>query len=285
MSDPQQTALARMEEMYRRWDAVRARSGREEGGGGSGLVGFLRRTAQRIRDLGIAWDLQRDLFRAFLDRLREIDERLAATEAEAARLRAGEADVHAALDAMWKLHAAYDSGSEVDLRERHEILRMRQARLEGALADLREEIAALRGEGTAALPLTPRDVAEILAAIEGGSGTAGAVEVSFQDVRAEPHLLAARRHFGGRLAAAGPSYRTPNDLWVHVDFTAHWNRPILLDNAAARLAPEGRFVLVTAPAGGKLPEHPGLVLEEDRELALAGGGGVRMAGWRAKAQT
>ncbi|HBL26098.1 MAG TPA: hypothetical protein DD490_04600 [Acidobacteria bacterium] len=283
MSDNRETALERMEEIYRRWDAVRARSSRDEasaGGAVSRLAGFVGRTVRRIRDLGISWDLQRDLFRALLDRVAELDSRLTAGEAALAQLQAGEADIRAALDAMWKLHAAYDAGSAFDLRERHEILRVRQARLEGALADLREEMAALRGEGTPTLPLTPRDVAEILAAVEQGPGEAGAVEVSFQDVRAEPLLLAARRHFGGRLAAAGPSYRAPNDLWVHVDFTAAWNRPILLDNAAARLAPEGRFVLVTAPATGALPEHPGLVLEEDRVVALAGGGAVRVVGWR-----
>ena len=180
-----------------------------------------------------------------LDRVAELDSRLTAGEAALAQLQAGEADIRAALDAMWKLHAAYDAGSAFDLRERHEILRVRQARLEGALADLREEMAALRGEGTPTLPLTPRDVAEILAAVEQGPGEAGAVEVSFQDVRAEPLLLAARRHFGGRLAAAGPSYRAPNDLWVHVDFTAAWDRPIA---ASARCTGSTAFRSPSSPS-------------------------------------
>lgn len=164
-----------------------------------------------------------------------------------------------------------------NLRDRQEIFRVRQTRLEGVLADLREELAALAGEPSAPpLPLTQRDLAEILAAVETGTH----VEISFQDARAESLLLAAHRHFGGRLSSAGSSYRGPNDLWIHVDFTPHWNRPILLENAAARLAPAGRFVLITAPAAGAPLAHAGLDLEEEREIALTAGGAVRALTWR-----
>jgi hypothetical protein len=139
------------------------------------------------------------------------------------------------------------------------------------------------GPSAPALPLTPRDLAEILAALETGAdpAPAGAVEVSFQDGRAEALRWAARRPFGGRLASAGASYRAPNDLWIHVDYTADWNRPILLENAAARLAPSGRFVLVTAPSAGPVPQaREGLALEEDRAVALAAGGAARLLIWR-----
>lgn len=273
-----------LEQAFRRWDAIRARGELQEASQRSALpraLGFSKRTAIRVRDLGVSWDLQRDLFQALLDQLRSL-------ETTVAGLKASEADILGALDAMWKLHAEHRGaggglGEIANLSDRHEILRVRQARLEGALADLREEIAALRdGPSAARLPLTPRDVAEILADLEKGTPEGerpGAVEISLQDARAENLLLAARRYFGGRLSSSGAAYRGPNDLWIHIDFTARWNRPILLENAEARLAPGGRFVLVTAPAAGALPAHPGLALVEDRELALAAGGTVRAVGW------
>jgi hypothetical protein len=315
---PDEDPAERAERLYRRWDAVRARSALEQasGSGVRGGLGFARRALARIRDLGIAWDLQRDLVRVLLDRQLETEQRLRGLkESEVAieqrlrdleesgvaieqRLRgleesgvaerlaaieATQADILGALNTMWKLHDAAGNVEMANLRDRHEILRVRQTRLEGALATLREELAALRGEPAASpLPLTPLDVAEILADLEKGTPEGerpGAVEISFQDARAEPLLLAARRHFGGRLSSSGPSYRGPNDLWIHVDFTAQWNRPVLLDNAAARLQPGGRFLLVTAPGAGAPPQRPELVLAEDREMPLRSGGPVRVLGW------
>lgn len=280
----------RLEEIFRRWDAVRARSSLQaapEQGAVRRAVGFLRRTAIRVRDLGVSWELQRELFQALIDSQAELDRRLHDLDVAIAGLKTSEADILGALNAIWALREKQEGiespGEMANLRDRHEILRVRQTRLEGALADLREELAALRGEPSAPpLPLTPGDVAEILADLEKGTPEAertGAVEISFQDARAESLLLAARRHFGGRLASSGSSYRGPNDLWIHIDFTARWSRPILLENAAARLAPGGRFVLVTAPAAGASPVHPGLVVVEDRELALTSGGTVRVVGW------
>lgn len=302
---------SRLEEAFRRWDAVRVRSSLRtpEAGAVRRAGGFLGRTATRVRDLGVSWELQRDLFQGLIDRQADLERRLQALEAApqlpsleatVAGLKKSEADILGALDAMWALHAKHEAaaasraggggggegtGEEIyNLRDRHEILRVRQARLEGALSDLREEIAALRGEPSVPpVPLTPRDLAEILADLEKGAregGLPGAVEVSLQDVRAEPLLLAARRHFGGRLSSSGPQYRGPNDLWVHVDFTADWNRPILLENAAARLAPGGRFVLVTAAGTGEPPRHPDLQLAADRQVPLSGGGPVRLLEWR-----
>ena len=265
-----------LEEAFRSWDAVRSRSSLEAPVQGTvpRAVGFLGRTATRLRYLGVSWDLQRDLFRMLIDRQTGLEQRLAGLEAAVAGLQTSKADILGALGEMWKLHAKADSGDGANLRDRHEILRVRQTRLEGAVADLREDLAALAGEPS--LPLTQRDLAEILATVETGTH----VEISFQDARAESLLLAAHRHFGGRLSSSGSSYRGPNDLWIHVDFTAHWNRPILLENAAARLAPSGRFVLITAPAAGEAPRHAGLVPAEDREVPLAGGGAVRVLAWR-----
>ncbi|HKH45152.1 MAG TPA: glycosyltransferase [Thermoanaerobaculia bacterium] len=293
-------ALAELEMRYRRWDAVRARTALEEasGGGIRGGLGFASRTAARIRNLGISWDLQRDLYRELLDCLADLDQRLRAlesredlaarleaAEAAIARLASSEADIRGAINEMTREvpeTGGEDRGELANLRDRQESLRVRQARLEGELADLRERTTGLASAGVA-VPLSPRDFAEILAAIERdltGGERPGAVEVSIQDIRAEGLLLAARRHFGGRLSSAGPEYRSPNDLWIHVDFTAHWNRSILLENAAARLMPGGRFLLVTAAGTGEPPQQTGLALEDDLALPLAEGGPVRVLAWR-----
>lgn len=298
--------LARLEMLYRRWDAVRARSALEKasGGGLRGGLGFARRTARRIRDLGISWDLQRDLFRALLDHQADLHRRLdaleggapggtltarlEAAEAEIRRLSAAEGDVRGAINELRGFSSGVEEtssggwhppGELANLRDRQESLRVRQVRLEGDLADLRQQSAG----APAALPLSPRDFAEILSSLEKDLPAGvrpGAVEVSLQDVRAEHLLLAARRHFGGRLSSSGPEYRSPNDLWIHVDFSAYWNRPLLLENAAARLAPGGRFVLVTATAAGEPPRHPGLKLVGDRQAPLSSGGPVRLLEWR-----
>jgi SAM-dependent methyltransferase len=135
---------AAVEALYRRWDAVRARGGVEAAAGGAvrRALGFLLRTARRIRDLGTSWDLQRDLFRAILDRQIALDQRLAASEEALARTQAREAEIFAAVDFIRKFRAIQESNSGTELRERYEILRVRQARLEGLLADLRAEIEA-----------------------------------------------------------------------------------------------------------------------------------------------
>jgi len=279
------------ETAFRRWDSIRARTGLDapsSGGRVGRSLGFLRRTAGRVRDLGTAADRQRDLFRALLDHQTGLDQRLsaldspggriAALESELAGLRGAAAEVQQALDDL----RTGGGGGLGNLRDRQETLRARQARLEGALADLKEGLAAATGpaDGSSAarIPLSAADVAALLAVLDDGS--AGAVEVSFQDSRAEPLLLAARRHFGGRLSAAGPSYRSPNDLWLHFDFTTAWSRPILLDNASARLAPGGRLLLITAVAAGEPPRNPELQPEEDRAVTTATGTVVRVLGWR-----
>lgn len=139
------------ETLFERWDEVRARGALDPASGTR--LGFLGRTATRIRYLGTSADLQRDLFRALIDGQAGIERRLQALETAVAGLKESEARILGALDAMWNLHekheaasaaAASDPGEMANLRDRHEILRVRQARLEGELADLREEIAALK---------------------------------------------------------------------------------------------------------------------------------------------
>ena len=137
------------ETLFRRWDEVRARGAVDPASGRASRLGFLRRTATRIRYLGTSADLQRDLFRALIDGQAGLERRLQALEAAMAGLKESEARILGALNAMWNLHekheaaAAVDPGEMANLRDRHEILRVRQARLEGELADLRDEIAAL----------------------------------------------------------------------------------------------------------------------------------------------
>lgn len=157
---PPDPGRERLEEIYRRWDAVRSRSGLDQASSGNPVrraAGFLGRTASRVRDLGISWDLQRDLFRALIDQQAALGQRLRSLELEEengwdlearlARLERSEADIRGALDVMWSLHEKAEAGGEVaNLRDRNEILRVRQTRLEAALAELREEIAALRKE-------------------------------------------------------------------------------------------------------------------------------------------
>ena len=137
------------ETLFRRWDEIRARGALDPASGRASLLGFLGRTATRIRYLGTSADLQRDLFLALIDGQAAVERRLRDLETAVAGLKESEARILGALDAMWNLHEkheaaeASDPGEMANLRDRHEILRVRQTRLEGELADLREEIAAL----------------------------------------------------------------------------------------------------------------------------------------------
>jgi glycosyltransferase involved in cell wall biosynthesis/SAM-dependent methyltransferase len=72
-----------LESTFARWDSIRERSALQGPEAGSALrrtVGFLKRTAKRIRDLGVARDHDRELFRALLDYTEELEQRLAALE-------------------------------------------------------------------------------------------------------------------------------------------------------------------------------------------------------------
>ncbi|HEX6864295.1 MAG TPA: hypothetical protein VF414_15805, partial [Thermoanaerobaculia bacterium] len=275
--------LAWMEELLVRWEALLARAS---------AGGPLSRAASRLRSLGVASDLQRDLFRAALDHQRSLEERLVKMESglEAlnrnladfqgatdvygaiADLRRGEADIRGALNEIRAkgAPAALDSlrGELTTLRDRQDVLRARQARVEIALA----------GSGsseTGSVPLSTDDFSSLLPLLE--DGQASTVEVSVQDARAEGLVFTAQRHFGSRLSA---DFRLPSDLWIHADFTPRWDRPVLLENAADRLVPGGRLVLVTGTETGEPPRHPRLRLEEDRPVPLAGGGSARVIAWR-----
>lgn len=263
-------------------------------------MGFLRRTLRRVRDLGVAWDRQRDLLRALIDQQTALGQRLEelrekdreGREQILGGLHQGLAGLHGGLAGVQGQIGAFQGDLGVvrngvgELREGQESLRARQHRLEGDLtaldSRLRRETAGLRGpREQQAPPLAAPALTALLTALEAGlPERAEAVEVSIQDARAEELLLAAQRHFGPRMSSSGPVYRSPNDLWIHLDFTAAWSRPILLENAAARLAPGGRFLLITAPGAESPARHPRLVLTEDREMTVEGGARVRCLSWR-----
>jgi glycosyltransferase involved in cell wall biosynthesis/SAM-dependent methyltransferase len=72
-----------LEATFARWDSIRERSALQAPEAGSALrrtVGFLKRTAKRIRDLGVAREHDRELLRALLDYTEELEQRLAALE-------------------------------------------------------------------------------------------------------------------------------------------------------------------------------------------------------------
>jgi hypothetical protein len=272
-----------------------------------------------VRDLGISWDLQRDLFRGVLDRLTAFDQRMAdearrqetlrdhREQALAATLAPLEkfapleklaSEQQAALAAVEKelaplaarlcdvLGAVEELRTDLrTLRDRQDALRVRQASLEDDLAGAYRVTVPPTGVATQD-PLEPRlaseDFAQLLARVDrplGGGEPAAAVEVSIQDARAEDLLAVAHRRFRARLSAAADPYRAPNDLWVHVDFTMHWDRPLLLDNAAARLRGGGRLALITVPGAGAPPARVQLRPEEDAELTLPSGVVVRLLVW------
>jgi hypothetical protein len=228
--------LAEVAARFAGWDAVRARtglSGPAQGSLPSRLAGFVRRVLRRVRDLGIAWDRERDLFAALVGEL---------------------AAVEARID---------------ELAVRQDALAMRLSRV----AELSPR--GVTAPATAATPgLTAGQLADLLAALERELpvlGCSRAVEVSIQGSLAEDLLAAANAHFGERMSGHGSFYRTTNDAWFHVDFTAYRQRPILFENAAARLAPGGYFVLVTGAPAPVAEPHPDLLLAAVRELSLSGG--------------
>lgn len=69
----------RLRDAFDAWDAVRARTALSVPATGPAWrrwLGFAKRTVGRVRDLGVLWDRERDLLRALLARLDEIESRL-----------------------------------------------------------------------------------------------------------------------------------------------------------------------------------------------------------------
>jgi glycosyltransferase involved in cell wall biosynthesis/SAM-dependent methyltransferase len=72
-----------LEAAFARWDSIRERSALQTPEPRSAVqrtIGFLKRTAKRIRDLGVAREHDRELFKTLLDYTAELEQRLAALE-------------------------------------------------------------------------------------------------------------------------------------------------------------------------------------------------------------
>lgn len=335
--DERQIAIAAR---FEQWNEIRSRHGLEEEASGPlprRVIGFLGRTAGRVRDLGTAWDLERDVLRGLIDEQVTLGRRLHLLETPPVReeLRAQLArlwdeavglreEIAGLRDEAARRLAGLEGEREQaalereDARRRIDGLRMQAAALEeraarglgrqqvleivreqlapwkerlsglapprrtadskagGERAPLRHPGAELAGNGAARL--APDGLPAIVGILERELprlAHSRAVDVSIQDVAAEDLLFAAHRYFGGRMAGAGIEYRAPNDLWLHVDFTADRTRPILLDNAAARLARGGYFVLVTGPPTFTPGTHEALRLARSIDLP----GAVRALAW------
>lgn len=296
-----------VDEAFRRWDAVRARSGLTAAAGGPlpvRALRFLSRAGRRVRDLGVAWDRERELLQAVIDELARQGTALAPAlarvdvlEAEAARLRERLEQRDALLPETRELAA------------RHDTL---QARFGGLAVRQQQAEQELRGHGFGLLALA--------AGLDGAGGGPGrgweldagrlaallgrlerevpalargvAIEVSTSGAEhAEELAAAAAAHFGARLSSHGPAYRYPNDAWLHLDpappppIGERRERregrsgreghalPLLLELAAGRLARGGALLLVTAGGAAAAAGHPLLRAAGERDLGddLLGG--------------
>jgi hypothetical protein len=141
-----------------------------------------------------------------------------------------------------------------------------------AEADREVERAPRRQPAQPRCDLTRNQLLRLFARLEAmdpAITNAASVEVSVRDVTAEEVVFAAVEHFGDRMSCLAPErYRTPNDLWIHFDFTHHWRRPNLWESARARLEkPRGRLALVTR-ADHEAPQVPWLELTGSQTLTL-----------------
>jgi SAM-dependent methyltransferase len=225
-----------MERALKSWDTVRQRTLQSRMGKRlPSPLAFAYRTALRVRGLGMAWDGQYSLYKAMIQTMNALEARLRNLEISqtSAVTRADLEHLKAELGAM-------APGRRATSRAAH-----------------------LTGDSMTALFRTLEAALSALAAAQ-------AVEVSVQDSAAETAIVAAAAYFGSRMSSSGSTYRGPNDLWYHVDFSAQWDRAALLENAANKLVPGGHFVLVTASENTDAPQHPRLTLITDQVVPLPG---------------
>jgi glycosyltransferase involved in cell wall biosynthesis len=296
---PTAPAGSRVDEAFRRWDAVRARSGLTAAAKGPLPVRALRllpRAGRRVRDLGVAWDRERELLQALIDELAQQGAALAPALAPAlARLEALEAETARLRERLAQRDALLTETRELAAR-----LDTLQARFGGLAVRQQQAEQELRGHGLGLLALA--------AGLDGASGGPGrgweldagrlaellgrlerevpalargvAIEVSMSgSEHAEELRQAAAARFGARLSSHGPAYRYPNDAWLYLDTTPAGEgrgpraRPILLEIAAGRLARGGALLLVTAAGAAAAGGHPLLRPAGERDLGddLLGG--------------
>lgn len=101
------------------------------------------------------------------------------------------------------------------------------------------------------------------------------IDLSIQDSAAEDILLSSAGYFNGKLSTSAIS--TPVDAWYHIDYTPNWNRPILFENAVSgKLAPLGKFVLITDAEHDDHLTPPGLTQRLDKLFEVSSGERVRV---------
>jgi hypothetical protein len=247
---------------FSRWDAVRDRSGLDVAPSGSVVTrgfGFLRRTTQRIRDLGISWDLLRDFLGALVDRHLIL-------VSEVARMRDELAGARRRLEAMER-----EATPVVGVAVESTVAAGGAAPIDGG---------APQESGPSSLP-SRREMEMLvreLVRTEGALGVAGSIEVSFATAWAEELLAVALEEWGDRIASLElVGYRSPNDVWIHLDLGAQWPPAGLLSNALPRLARSGSLLLITG-SWDEAPAIDGFRLESvvrSRSLPRA-----RIATWR-----
>jgi hypothetical protein len=124
---------------------------------------------------------------------------------------------------------------------------------------------------TSTFPFDAGDMLQIIQQLEQESSDlaqANAVDLSIQNADAENVLAEVSRHFGDRLSSKPATYRLPNDLWYHIDFTPNWNRKVLFENAPNKLVHGGHFVLISDADVAERPETTSLELVFDRIFAI-----------------
>jgi SAM-dependent methyltransferase len=139
------------------------------------------------------------------------------------------------------------------------------------------------GTSTAEARLTKAELLDLFRALERETpdlAQAAAVELSIQDGMAEDILLEGASYFNERMSSAGTTYRVPNDVCYHIDFTDEWNRSKLFESAVSRLQPGGKFVIVTLPDHDSSVNADGLEQIVNRILILASGKQVRTYIWQ-----
>lgn len=272
---------------FHRWNQVRAQHEWTPGGDDSLLgraVAFARRTAGRIRTLGMLAERERDLFQALIRRTDEAKSEVAADPVSNTDERV--AQLQFRLDALQAAVASQPGGVERVILEARIADLERQTR---ALDQkLRETFALARAAGTGrSEPIrprrSPRSMAAIFALLEQRiPDLAGctSVDVSIQADDAERLVLDTDEYFGRRMAARGERYVAPNDLWIHLDLSDHRGRASLFENAASRLGPEGMFILLVPPDTAFPTVRAGLAEVLQMNLTDAAGLPLMAHAWR-----
>jgi transposase-like protein len=199
----------------------------------------------------------------------------------AEEVRALHASARAYTDARADAIGAHVEGARALLAEQEarigvlaDEVRVLDGRLRQTISELRAMSRAHEIAGAAERPLDgPRfeSLLRQLSAALPRLERCTAVEVSLQSAADEGLIAVAEHLLGDRLSALASPYRAPNDAWIHVDFTPYSTRAVLLENAAARLAPGGLLVVATyAPAEG-FASHPDLRRLPNVRLPRAGG--------------